>query len=56
MNVAMRGQEFMAMNSNYDARPRACEALVDGDRAHVVRRRARVAAAAVKSCKSLKLA
>jgi diaminopimelate decarboxylase len=29
----------MAMSSNYNARPRACEVLVDGDTAHLVRRR-----------------
>ena len=27
------------MSSNYNARPRACEVLVDGDDAHLVRRR-----------------
>ena len=27
------------MSSNYNARPRAAEVLVDGDRAHLARRR-----------------
>jgi diaminopimelate decarboxylase len=29
----------MAMSSNYNSRPRAAEVMVDGDRAHLVRRR-----------------
>jgi diaminopimelate decarboxylase len=33
----------MAMSSNYNARPRAAEVMVDGDRAHLVRRRETVA-------------
>ena len=33
------GAYAMAMSSNYNARPRACEVLVDGDAAHLVRRR-----------------
>jgi diaminopimelate decarboxylase len=33
------GAYGMAMSSNYNARPRACEVLVDGDAAHLVRRR-----------------
>jgi diaminopimelate decarboxylase len=39
--VAIRaaGAYAMAMSSNYNARPRACEVLVDGDRAHLIRRR-----------------
>ena len=39
--VAVRsaGAYGMAMSSNYNARPRACEVLVDGDVAHVIRRR-----------------
>jgi diaminopimelate decarboxylase len=32
----------MAMSSNYNARPRAAEVLVDGKIAHLVRRRERV--------------
>jgi diaminopimelate decarboxylase len=37
--VRSAGAYGMAMSSNYNARPRACEVLVDGDAAHVVRRR-----------------
>jgi diaminopimelate decarboxylase len=33
------GAYAMAMSSNYNARPRACEILVDGDAAHLIRRR-----------------
>jgi diaminopimelate decarboxylase len=43
--VAVRtaGAYAMSMSSNYNARPRACEVMVDGDVAHIVRRRERVA-------------
>jgi diaminopimelate decarboxylase len=41
--IGAAGAYGMAMSSNYNARPRACEVLVDGDRAHLVRRRERVA-------------
>ncbi len=43
--LAVRGAGAygMAMSSNYNARPRACEVLVDGDRMHLVRRREEVA-------------
>jgi diaminopimelate decarboxylase len=37
--VRSAGAYGMAMSSNYNARPRACEVLVDGDAAHLVRRR-----------------
>ncbi|HEX6138549.1 MAG TPA: diaminopimelate decarboxylase [Casimicrobiaceae bacterium] len=37
--VRTAGAYAMSMSSNYNARPRACEVLVDGDVAHVVRRR-----------------
>ncbi len=40
--IGAAGAYAMAMSSNYNARPRACEVLVDGDRAHLVRRRERV--------------
>jgi diaminopimelate decarboxylase len=33
------GAYAMAMSSNYNARPRACEVLVDGVAAHLIRRR-----------------
>ena len=36
---AAAGAYGMSMSSNYNARPRACEVLVDGDVAHLVRRR-----------------
>ena len=39
LSIGAAGAYAMAMSSNYNARPRACEVLVDGDRAHVVRRR-----------------
>jgi diaminopimelate decarboxylase len=32
------------MSSNYNSRPRAAEVMVDGDRAHLVRRRETIAA------------
>jgi diaminopimelate decarboxylase len=41
--VGAAGAYAMAMSSNYNARPRACEVLVEGDRAHVVRRRESIA-------------
>ena len=39
--LALRGAGAygMAMSSNYNARPRACEVLVDGDDAYLIRRR-----------------
>ena len=37
--IGAAGAYAMAMSSNYNARPRACEVLVDGDDAHLVRRR-----------------
>ena len=37
--IGAAGAYAMAMSSNYNARPRACEVLVDGDSAHLVRRR-----------------
>jgi len=42
--VAIRtaGAYAMAMSSNYNARPRAAEVIVDGANAHLVRRRERV--------------
>jgi diaminopimelate decarboxylase len=36
------GAYAMAMSSNYNTRPRACEVIVDGARPHLVRRRERV--------------
>jgi diaminopimelate decarboxylase len=39
--IGAAGAYAMAMSSNYNARPRACEVLVDGARAHLVRRRER---------------
>ena len=41
--VGAAGAYAMTMGSNYNSRPRACEVMVDGDSAHVVRRRERVA-------------
>ena len=41
--VRAAGAYAMAMSSNYNARPRAAEVMVDGDRAHLVRRRESVA-------------
>ena len=41
--IRAAGAYAMAMSSNYNARPRASEVVVDGDAAHVVRRRERVA-------------
>jgi diaminopimelate decarboxylase len=37
--VRSAGAYGMSMSSNYNARPRVCEVLVDGDVAHLVRRR-----------------
>jgi diaminopimelate decarboxylase len=37
--VRTAGAYAMAMSSNYNARPRACEVLVDGATAHLIRRR-----------------
>ena len=41
--VRTAGAYAMAMSSNYNARPRACEVLVDGAAAHLIRRRETVA-------------
>jgi diaminopimelate decarboxylase len=41
--VRTAGAYGMAMSSNYNARPRAAEVLVDGARVHVARRRERIA-------------
>jgi diaminopimelate decarboxylase len=41
--VMSAGAYAMVMSSNYNTRPRAAEVVVDGDRAHLVRRRERVA-------------
>jgi diaminopimelate decarboxylase len=37
--IMSAGAYGMAMSSNYNTRPRAAEVLVDGDQAHLVRRR-----------------
>jgi len=42
--IGAAGAYAMSMSSNYNARPRACEVLVDGDEAHLVRRRETVEA------------
>ena len=41
--VGAAGAYAMAMSSNYNSRPRACEVIVDGNAVHVVRRRERIA-------------
>lgn len=41
--VMSAGAYAMSMSSNYNSRPRAAEILVDGERAHLVRRREAVA-------------
>ncbi len=41
--VGAAGAYAMAMSSNYNSRPRACEVIVDGSTVHVVRRRERIA-------------
>ena len=40
--IGAAGAYAMAMSSNYNARPRACEVLVDGESVHLVRRRERI--------------
>ena len=40
--VGAAGAYSMAMSSNYNTRPRACEVMVDGADAHVVRHRERI--------------
>jgi diaminopimelate decarboxylase len=40
--IGAAGAYAMAMSSNYNARPRACEVIVDHGEAHLVRRRERV--------------
>jgi diaminopimelate decarboxylase len=42
--IGVAGAYAMSMSSNYNARPRACEVLVDGEEAHLVRRRETVEA------------
>jgi len=37
--IRSAGAYAMSMSSNYNARPRAAEVMVDGDRMHLVRRR-----------------
>ena len=37
--IRSAGAYAMAMSSNYNARPRACELMVDRNRVHVARRR-----------------
>jgi diaminopimelate decarboxylase len=41
--VLSAGAYGMAMSSNYNTRPRAAEILVDGDKAHLIRRREHIA-------------
>jgi diaminopimelate decarboxylase len=41
--VRSAGAYGMSMSSNYNSRPRACEVLVDGDVAHLIRRRETIA-------------
>ena len=41
--VRSAGAYAMAMSSNYNARPRACEVLVDGDAVNLIRRRETIA-------------
>jgi diaminopimelate decarboxylase len=41
--VRTAGAYGMSMSSNYNARPRACELVVDQDKVHVARRRERIA-------------
>ena len=41
--IGAAGAYAMAMSSNYNSRPRACEVVVDGDAIHVVRRREHIA-------------
>lgn len=41
--VRSAGAYAMSMSSNYNTRPRACEVLVDGEAAHIIRRRESVA-------------
>jgi diaminopimelate decarboxylase len=43
LSVGVAGAYAMAMSSNYNTRPRACEVIVDGTQAHLVRRREDVA-------------
>jgi diaminopimelate decarboxylase len=40
--VGAAGAYAMAMSSNYNSRPRACEVIVDDSNAHLVRRRERI--------------
>ena len=40
--IGAAGAYAMAMSSNYNARPRACEVIVDDSNTHLVRRRERV--------------
>ena len=41
--IRSAGAYGFSMSSNYNSRPRAAEVLVDGDTAHLVRRRETVA-------------
>ena len=41
--VLSAGAYAFAMSSNYNSRPRACEVIVDGDKAHLVRPRETIA-------------
>lgn len=41
--VMSAGAYGMAMSSNYNTRPRACEVMVDGDQVHLIRQRETVA-------------
>ncbi|MDP3037829.1 MAG: diaminopimelate decarboxylase, partial [Rhodocyclaceae bacterium] len=41
--ILSAGAYGMAMSSNYNTRPRAAEVMVDGDQAHLIRRREEVA-------------
>jgi len=40
--IRSTGAYAMTMSSNYNARPRACELIVDGESTHVARRRERI--------------
>jgi diaminopimelate decarboxylase len=49
--VRAAGAYAMAMSSNYNARPRACEVLVDGSTDHLIRRRETVADLYAHECR-----
>jgi diaminopimelate decarboxylase len=42
LSIGAAGAYAMAMSSNYNTRPRACEVIVDGRQTHLVRRREKV--------------